>query len=107
MSVLTPRSVDAIIRRGLDEDLASGDLTSESCVEPNTQAAAVALAKDDLVVCGGLVFQRAFELVDAGVTVSLATPDGTRVAKGTEMWRVSGAARSLLAEAQSEYDIVA
>jgi nicotinate-nucleotide pyrophosphorylase (carboxylating) len=94
--MLTTRAIDPIVLRALDEDLASGDITTESCVAADTLATAEAVARHELVVCGGAVFRRAFELVDAAVEVELARQDGDRVRAGEVVWRVRGAARSLL-----------
>lgn len=94
--MLTQRAIDPVIKRALHEDLASGDLTSEACVPAHARASAVAIAKQPLVVCGGLVFKRAFELVDADTKVELCVADGEAVEDRGEMWRVFGNARSVL-----------
>jgi nicotinate-nucleotide pyrophosphorylase (carboxylating) len=57
---------------------------------------AEALAKSPLVVCGGAVFQRVFQLVDPDVRVEQVMPDGADASGRAIVWRVEGAARSLL-----------
>ncbi len=92
-----PRHVlDDLIDRALGEDLGSGDLTSECCVEPGTQAVARAVARQSLVVCGGEVFARVFTQVDRDTQVELLHPDGASVASDAVLWQVRGSARSLL-----------
>ncbi|MBI4700746.1 MAG: carboxylating nicotinate-nucleotide diphosphorylase [Deltaproteobacteria bacterium] len=94
---MLPRLIlDAIIDRALQEDLAGGDLTTEACIDEQAQAVGEAVAKDELVVCGGEVFARCFERVDPGLRAEILQPDGARVRAGTILWRVSGRARSLL-----------
>jgi nicotinate-nucleotide pyrophosphorylase (carboxylating) len=95
--VISQAIVDPIIDRALAEDLAAGDLTSELTVDADTRARAVAVARTDLVVCGGFVFARVFERVDPEVRVVLSEPEGARVESGRELWSVQGPARSLLA----------
>src|SRR6185369_2779049 len=66
-------------------------------VEAHVRARAVAVARGDLVVCGGAVFARVFERVDPSVRVTLREIDGTRVEKGRALWFAEGSARTLLA----------
>ena len=94
--MLTRRAIDPLIERALQEDLASGDLTSEACVPVDARASAVAVAKQPLIACGGLVFKRAFELVDSDTKVDLCVADGDAIEDRSEMWRVFGRARSVL-----------
>lgn len=88
--------IDPILEQALREDLAGGDLTAEACIEEGRAGTAVALAKSEVVVCGGDVFRRVFELVDPAVRFERLVPDGQKVSRGTLVWRVSGPARALL-----------
>ncbi len=88
--------IDPAIERALSEDLAGGDLSAEACVAPEQAATANALVKSPTVVCGGAVFCRVFERLDADVRFQALVPDGTLAPKGTLIWRVEGRARSLL-----------
>jgi nicotinate-nucleotide pyrophosphorylase (carboxylating) len=88
--------VEEIVVRALAEDLAGGDVTTEACIAPGTQARARAVARGTLVACGALVFARVFAHVDPTLVVDVVTPDGTRATKGTTLWTVTGRARSIL-----------
>lgn len=88
--------LDSLLLRALEEDLSSGDLTTEATVEPGCQAQAVALAKSPLVVCGGEVFRRTFELVDPEVRFTSHLTDGAVAEPGHVIWALDGPARSLL-----------
>ncbi len=94
--MLQLRIIDAVVARALEEDLASGDLTSEACVPPNASARGAAIARHEMVACGGDVFRRTFQLVDPSVEVELVRADGELVGAGDVLWRVRGNARSLL-----------
>jgi nicotinate-nucleotide pyrophosphorylase (carboxylating) len=87
---------DDLIRRALEEDLQGGDLTTEATVDESTRAVAHALARSELVVCGGDIFARVFYFVDPGLRVLGIVKDGTKVATGAELWQVEGSARSIL-----------
>jgi nicotinate-nucleotide pyrophosphorylase (carboxylating) len=95
--VLPLAVLDSIIDRALAEDLAGGDLTSQLTVDADIRARATAVARADLVVCGGEVFGRVFERVDPASRVSLTEADGVRAEKGRALWSVEGVARALLA----------
>ncbi|MFO7563211.1 MAG: carboxylating nicotinate-nucleotide diphosphorylase [Enhygromyxa sp.] len=86
-----------IIAAALDEDLASGDLTARLTVPASALARGRIIAKQALVFCGGPIVVRTFEQLDPGVAVELRVAEGARVEPGTELVRLSGLARSLLA----------
>jgi nicotinate-nucleotide pyrophosphorylase (carboxylating) len=94
--MLTAAALDELIDRVLGEDLGGGDLTTECCIDAAQTAVGEALARRELVVCGGAVFARVFERVDPATKVEIAQPDGAKVAAETLLWRVRGRACSLL-----------
>lgn len=88
--------VDRAVQVALEEDLASGDLTTEACIEPGARAVAHAVARKPMVACGGPVFARVFGRVDPTLTVEFHVEDGASVAAGARLWSVRGRARSIL-----------
>lgn len=87
------------IMRGLQEDLAEGevDVTSVATIAPDARAEAVFAAREDGVVAGLGVAALVFHLVmgdDVEITDRL--PDGTRVCAGDVVMRVAGLTRGLL-----------
>ena len=88
--------VDRIVALAVEEDLGSGDLTTEACIPPDAKAVAHAVARKAMVVCGGLVFARVFQRVDPGVIFEAHVAEGERVPAGARLWTVRGRARSLL-----------
>lgn len=89
-------ALDDVVERALGEDIAAGDITTESVVDADARAVARARAKSRLVVCGGDVFARTFYRVDPGVRVERLVSDGVWAEPGALLWEVEGAARSLL-----------
>jgi nicotinate-nucleotide pyrophosphorylase (carboxylating) len=88
--------LDEIVRRALDEDLASGDVTTEACVDAGATTTARAVARARLVVCGGPALVRVFSAIDAEIRVSLEAPEGSRAEAKTTLWTITGRARSIL-----------
>jgi nicotinate-nucleotide pyrophosphorylase (carboxylating) len=88
--------IDGVVSRALDEDLGSGDLTTEACVDPEAGAVAHAVARTPMVVCGGPVFARVFTRIDASLSVEIRAVDGARATAGQPLWTVRGRARPIL-----------
>jgi nicotinate-nucleotide pyrophosphorylase (carboxylating) len=88
--------LDEIVKRALDEDLASGDVTTEACVDETVNATARAVARKSLVVCGGPVLVRVFLAIDRDVRVTVDAEEGMRAEARTTLWTISGRARSIL-----------
>jgi nicotinate-nucleotide pyrophosphorylase (carboxylating) len=89
-------AMDRVIATALEEDLSSGDITTEACVAPEARAVAHAVARKPVVVCGGPVFARVFAAVDASLAVETHAEEGARVEAGTRLWTVRGRARAVL-----------
>jgi len=88
--------IDRVVVRALEEDLASGDLTTEACIDPATQAVAHAVARTAMVICGGAVFARVFARIDSSLCVEARAADGTLAVAGQPLWTVKGRARPIL-----------
>jgi nicotinate-nucleotide pyrophosphorylase (carboxylating) len=104
--MLTLATIDPILVRALEEDLVGGDVTSLACVDADREGHAVALAKSDLIVCGGGVFARVFALVDPATEVEVLVADGERAGGREPLWKVRGRARSLLAAERTALNFV-
>ncbi len=89
-------AIDRSVAVALQEDLASGDMTTEACVDAEASAVAHAVARQSLVVCGGPVFAHVFAHVDPAVNVDAHASEGARVEAGAPLWSVRGRARSIL-----------
>jgi nicotinate-nucleotide pyrophosphorylase (carboxylating) len=89
-------AVDRIVELALEEDLSSGDLTTEACIDGQARAVAHAVARGAIVTCGGPVFARVFQRVDPALAVEAHVEDGARVPPGARLWTVRGRARSIL-----------
>src|SRR5580704_17273463 len=88
--------VDRAVATALEEDLASGDITAEACIDAGAQAVAHAVSREGLVVCGGPVFARVFRAVEPSLSVEIHVADGTRAEVGARLWTVRGRTRSIL-----------
>jgi len=90
------KSLDALVLRALEEDLASGDITTDATISEDALAIAEAVAKSPLVVSGIEVFARCFYALDPGCRVEQLVEEGALVNKGDVFLRVEGNTRALL-----------
>jgi nicotinate-nucleotide pyrophosphorylase (carboxylating) len=89
-------AVERAVALALDEDLASGDLTTEACIAPEARAAGHAVAREPLVACGGPIFARVFAQLDSSVHVEALVAEGEPAQAGARLWVVRGRARPIL-----------
>jgi len=94
--MLEMEAVRKIIRRALEEDIRSGDMTTSAALTGSETGLATALAKEDLVVAGLDVFREVFRLRDGGLLFETGLIDGAWAPRGTILATVSGSLASIL-----------
>ena len=87
---------DEYIRRALQEDITSEDISTMSVCPARREAQVQLIAKADGVIAGLGVFERAFTLLDPSTRVDARVQDGDRVENGQLLAMVYGDARVLL-----------
>jgi nicotinate-nucleotide pyrophosphorylase (carboxylating) len=93
---IEPRTLEAIVRLAIEEDVGSGDLTTDALVAPPALARARILAKEEGVLAGVAAAQKTFEVLDPDVRVEERLEDGASLRPGTSLLVVRGHARALL-----------
>ncbi|MBK7265952.1 MAG: carboxylating nicotinate-nucleotide diphosphorylase [Ignavibacteriales bacterium] len=90
------KQIDRIIESALEEDIKSGDITTEAIISDNRPAIGIFLAKADGILSGVAVAQQVFELVDEEVVFNLFFEEGSAIKKGDIIAEVEGSAASIL-----------
>lgn len=88
--------LDPILRRALEEDIGTGDVTTLATIEPGTQVSAELVAKEDFVLSGIDVAQRVFQLLSAETAFEKLITDGQTVKRGDVIAWIKGDAAVLL-----------
>jgi nicotinate-nucleotide pyrophosphorylase (carboxylating) len=83
------------VRRTLDEDVGSGDLTA-ALLPAGQRARAEVITREAAVLCGQAWFELAFKLIDAQTNVEWLAADGELVQAGAPLVRIEGTLRALL-----------
>lgn len=88
--------LDSFLLSALQEDIGTGDITTECCVPEGEQSRAVFRCKQSGVVCGLEVARRVFALLDSQVVFTATVAEGTPVQVGDVVATISGPSRSIL-----------
>ncbi|MEW6724270.1 MAG: carboxylating nicotinate-nucleotide diphosphorylase [Bacillota bacterium] len=90
------RLVEEIVRRALDEDIGTGDITTEATVPAQLRAKAQMIVKSEGVIAGLPVVETVFRLIDSQVSVTRLVAEGSKVAAGTAAAQIEGPARAIV-----------
>ena len=89
-------NVDNYIINTLKEDITSEDVSTNAVMPENKNGSARLICKQDGVLCGLDVFERAFKLLDENSRFETEFSDGDEVKKGTLIGTVYGDIKALL-----------
>jgi len=93
---MNPFVLDPILRRVLEEDIGTGDVTTLATIQSGTQASAELVAKEDFVLSGIDVARRVFHLLSAETAFEKLIEDGQSVKRGDVLAWIKGDAAVLL-----------
>jgi nicotinate-nucleotide pyrophosphorylase (carboxylating) len=104
---LPPLVYEDLVRRALLEDLGrAGDVTSDAIVPPGLVAQATLVARAPGRIAGLDPALGAFRLLDAEARTEVVRPDGTDVASGDTIARITGHARAILAAERTALNLL-
>jgi nicotinate-nucleotide pyrophosphorylase (carboxylating) len=90
------REVLDVIHRALEEDIGSGDVTSQACVPPDRRASGTFLARAPLVLSGVSLLSTIYETRGGVEELVIFRGDGDHLQEGERIAAVRGPARTLL-----------
>lgn len=88
--------IERLLELAIEEDIATGDITTDAIVPKQTWAGADLTAKSDGVISGLAVARRVYERLDNDIAWQPFVEDGTAVKKGTVILHIEGNYRTLL-----------
>ena len=104
--------LNRFVRATLDEDLGAGlpggghDVTADSVIPADARFAGVMDSRDAIVVAGLPVAAAFFRALDPAMDVEFLAKEGAEVPAGTDLVRLSGAARAMLTAERSALNAV-
>ncbi|MGI8992534.1 MAG: carboxylating nicotinate-nucleotide diphosphorylase [Bryobacteraceae bacterium] len=84
------------VERALEEDIGSGDITSQACVPENREATGIFLARENQIIAGTGVLPLIYGIRGGVDRLDVHKHDGDRAADGETIAVVKGRARTLL-----------
>lgn len=89
--------IEPLVRLALTEDFGrGGDITTDAVIPADTRMRAVIDAREPGIAAGYDAARLALRLVDPSATWTTLTEEGVAFAKGTDLIRIEGSARSIL-----------
>jgi len=98
--------INKIISLAIEEDVESGDITTNALVPDSTKAVAELTAKADGVISGLEVAGMVFEKFDDHIKWTPLVSEGDQVSKGDKIARVEGSYRALLTGERTALNIL-
>ena len=89
-------NVDEYILNAIKEDITSEDVSTNAVMPENRRGSAELICKQDGIICGLSVFERAFTLLDETARFDTQVKDGDTVKKGQLIGVVYGDIKALL-----------
>jgi nicotinate-nucleotide pyrophosphorylase (carboxylating) len=87
---------EKLIGLALEEDIGSGDVTTDALIEPDHVARAVIIAKESLVLAGLQIAREVFTTLDPAMSFDTTFQDGDRAESGDEILTAWGRLQALL-----------
>jgi nicotinate-nucleotide pyrophosphorylase (carboxylating) len=84
------------VKKALEEDIGSGDITTEAIVSDGMYGKAIAMAKEDGIIAGLSIFEEVFHFLDPETVVTLKVSDGQFVKSGDIIAEVYGKVKTIL-----------
>jgi nicotinate-nucleotide pyrophosphorylase (carboxylating) len=107
INCLTAGQIDELVKRSLEEDLGSGDITTDGILIQEGDATAVVTAREPLILCGLDILRKVFLYLDEGAQFSGAAPkDGAEIAAQEEIVQVKANTSALLKGERTALNIV-
>jgi nicotinate-nucleotide pyrophosphorylase (carboxylating) len=92
---MLPEDLELSVRRALDEDIGTGDVTA-ALIPPLARARANVVVREDAVLCGCAWFESVFQHLDPMVQIQWHAADGQSVRADSVVCSLAGNARALL-----------
>jgi len=89
-------SLRRIIRLALEEDLGSGDITTDALIDPWISGNASLFVREEIVLAGLPLFKRVLQTMDSQIEYEEYFNEGDRVSAGKEICLLKGSLSSIL-----------
>jgi len=89
-------SLHKIIDLAIEEDIKSGDITSQAIFSDTDESDAYVIAKENGIFCGGFVAEEVYNKIDSSLSLIIEVKEGAHIKKGDVVLRIKGKTSSIL-----------
>lgn len=104
--ILKDKGVEELISRALEEDIQTGDVTTNAIIDSKTEVRAEWKAKDDGIIAGLDLAEAVFKRLDHELSWEENFSDGNKIADGDVIVKMKGKARALLTAERTALNFV-
>jgi nicotinate-nucleotide pyrophosphorylase (carboxylating) len=79
-----------VLRRALEEDIGSGDVTTHSILPPDLVLSGVLVSREEGVIAGLEIAERVFQLIDGRIALTFNVTDGNSITRGQTLAEING-----------------
>lgn len=90
------QSIKTLIQTALDEDIGSGDITTDNLIDPKLTGRCVIMAKEPMVLAGMDIARQVFQHLDTRIEFQALLSDGDRADTGASLAHIQGNLAALL-----------
>ena len=94
--LMTDKEIDLFLKNALDEDMPTGDITTDNIIDKDEISYAKFIAKENGVISGINYAKRTFDLIGGNVDFKIFKQDGEKVVKGDLIATIKGNTRTIL-----------
>ncbi|SFO92467.1 carboxylating nicotinate-nucleotide diphosphorylase [Salibacterium halotolerans] len=84
------------LKRLFEEDIGSGDITTEAVFSGRETVEGIVKAKEDGIFCGAVVFEEGWRMLDESARIAVHVNEGERIEEGQTLLTVKGRVQALL-----------
>jgi nicotinate-nucleotide pyrophosphorylase (carboxylating) len=89
-------ALESILERAMEEDIGTGDVTSDAIFPGDHRSSAVIISKGKGTFCGGEVISRCYDKIDNSINIVIRVPDGEKIEPGDTVAEVRGNTGNIL-----------
>jgi nicotinate-nucleotide pyrophosphorylase (carboxylating) len=89
-------ALESILERAMEEDIGTGDVTSDAIFPGDHRSSAVIISKGKGTFCGGEVIRRCYDKIDNSINTVIRVPDGEKIEPGDTVAEVRGNTGNIL-----------
>ncbi len=90
------KALERLLKMAMEEDIGTGDVTSDAIFPEGHQSEAVIISKEEGVFCGAEVIKHCYAKIDGSLRTEVRVPDGKKIEPGDRVAEIRGNTGNIL-----------